>query len=98
MPVVRTIEEFHPLQTIHTEVMRQRKANRIVDVVEITEAEYKQICEYLEVPEGQHLATIPPSGVYFQIKREDGTLYNPVEDAKNRKVQIASAADEIFKS
>jgi hypothetical protein len=97
MPTVKTVEEFHPLQMIHSEVMKMRKANRIIDVVEITEEEYVQIQNYLGLKDDQHIPTIPPSGTYFEIVRKDGTKYNPVEEAKNRKVKIASAADEVFK-
>lgn len=99
MPKVVTLDEFHILQVITSEVMRQRRADRIVDRVEISEEEYAQIKEYLGVPEGHHLPhpVLPPTNVYFLIKGKDGQLYNPVEQAKDRKVQIASAADEVFR-
>jgi len=94
---VKTLDENNILQIIHFEVMLKRKNNKIIDKVVVSEAEYEQIRETLELPKDKHVATIPPSGTYFEIRRKDGTFYNPVSEQANRKVQIAGAADEIFK-
>jgi hypothetical protein len=94
---IKSLDEFNILQMLHSEISRLRKADRLIDKVIITEDEYERIRETLGISGDQHIPTIPPSGTLFYIRREDGTEYNPVEEAQNRKVQVASASDEIFK-
>lgn len=89
------------IQMIHLEVKKFERANRIMEYVELTDAEYDTLRTKLEVPLDHHIIQIPPSGVELRLRDKDtGELYNPgrraLEERKGARIQKVDAADNIF--